>query len=75
MSAAKMTRHGNKNNLTPFLDELSKKSIYFEHTYTCGFHTFNGIFGTLFSFPAIYRQHSMKKMRRYNGISSTLKAK
>ncbi len=75
MSAAKMTRHGNKNNLTPFLDELSKKSIYFEHTYTCGFHTFNGIFGTLFSFPAIYRQHSMKKMRRFNGISSTLKAR
>jgi phosphoglycerol transferase MdoB-like AlkP superfamily enzyme len=75
MSAAKMARHGNKNNLTPFLDTLSKKSIYFENTYTNGFHTFNGIFSTLFSFPAIYRQHSLKKMRKYNGISSTLKAK
>ena len=33
MSAAKMGRHGNKNNLTHFLDSISKKGYYFENTY------------------------------------------
>jgi len=74
MSAAKMTRHGNPNNLTPFLDSLSGKSIYFENFYTAGKHTFNGVFSTLFSFPALLRQHPMKEIMKYDGISSTLLA-
>ena len=73
MSAAKMKRHGNKQNLTPFLDSLSDQSIYFENFYTDGKHTYNGIFATLFSYPTIFRQHPMKQIRRYNGISETLK--
>ena len=72
MSAAKMKRYGNKNNLTPFLDSLSHQSLYFENYFTAGKHTFIGIFSTLFSFPAIYRQHTMKQIRQYNGISNTL---
>jgi phosphoglycerol transferase MdoB-like AlkP superfamily enzyme len=72
MSAAKMKRHGNKKNLTPFLDSLSNNSLYFENIYTSGKHTFNGIFSSLFSFPALFRQHTMKQIRKYDGISSTL---
>lgn len=72
MSAAKMKRHGNKHRLTPFLDSLSNNSLYFENIYTAGKHTFNGIFSTLYSFPAIYRQHTMKQIRLYDGMSSTL---
>ncbi len=72
MSAAKMRRHGNKNNLTPFLDSLSNNSIYFENIYTSGKHTFNGVFSSLFSFPALFRQHPMKQIRKYDGISSIL---
>ncbi len=72
MSAAKMKRFGNKNNLTPFLDSLSYNSIFFENFYSAGKHTFNGIFSTLFSFPALYRQHTMKQIRKYDGIASTL---
>ena len=72
MSAAKMKRHGNKNNLTPFLDSLANNSIYFENIYTAGKHTFNGIFSSLFSFPALYRQNPMKKITKYDGISYTL---
>ena len=72
MSAAKLGRNGSKNQTTPFLDSLSKKSIYFENIYTSGKHTFNGIFSTLFSFPALYRQHSMKQIREYDGISKAL---
>ncbi|MFY0643641.1 MAG: sulfatase-like hydrolase/transferase [Bacteroidia bacterium] len=72
MSAAKMGRHGNSRNLTPFLDSLSGNSLYFENTYTAGKHTFNGVFSTLFSFPALYRQHPMKHMHKYNGIADAL---
>ena len=72
MSAAKMKRHGSAEELTPFLDSLSNNSIYFENIYTAGKHTFNGIFSTLFSFPALYRQHSMKTNNQYNGISTSL---
>jgi len=70
MSAAKMTRHGNPNHLTPFLDSLSTQSLYFENIYTAGKHTFNGIFSSLFSFPALYRQHPMNNIRKQHGLGS-----
>ena len=75
MSAAKMNRHGGSFNLTPFLDSLSNESYYFENCYTAGFHTYNGVFSTLFSYPAIFRQHPMKgsKIKTYPGIASALK--
>lgn len=75
MSAAKMKRHGNQDNLTPFLDSISNEGLYFENAYTSGIHTMNGIFSTLFSFPALFRQHPMKEseMRRYNGIFNVLR--
>ncbi len=73
MSAAKMQRFGNKDNLTPFLDSLSYQSYFFKNIYTAGEHTFNGIFSTLFSYPALYRQHTMKKIKRYSSMSHTLK--
>ncbi|MEE9364674.1 MAG: sulfatase-like hydrolase/transferase [Cellulophaga sp.] len=72
MSAAKMKRHGNKDNLTPFLDSLSLESYYFENIYSAGKHTYNGVFSTLCSFPALYSQHAMKQTRKYDGISTTL---
>jgi len=75
MSSSKMGWFGNKKNLTPFLDSISNKSCIFNNYYTAGIHTFNGIFSTLFSYPAIFRQHPMKgsAMKKYNGISSALK--
>ena len=75
MSASKMARHGNMKNLTPFLDSLSYQGYYFENIYTSGIHTFNGIFSTLFSLPAIWRQNPLKEslMFKYNGMSHTLK--
>jgi phosphoglycerol transferase MdoB-like AlkP superfamily enzyme len=77
MSAAKMTRHGNTKNLTPFLDSISTQGYYWENIYTAGIHTFNGVFSTLFSFPAIYRQHPMREstMFQYNGVGNTLRKK
>jgi len=75
MSAGKMTRHGDPNNLTPFLDSLSNQSLYFENAYTAGKHTYNGIFSAQFSFPALYSQHTMKVIKKYNGLSQVLKSK
>lgn len=46
--------------LTPFLNQLAKKSIYFPNTYSAGIHTMNGVFGTLFGYPALMNQHPFK---------------
>lgn len=75
MSAEKMARHGSGKDLTPFLDSLSREGLYFDNTYSAGIHTFNGIFSTLFSFPALYRQHPMKEsgMLHYSGLFSVLR--
>lgn len=75
MSASKMSNNGNPNNLTPFLDSISNCGYHFKNAYTSGIHTMNGIFSTLFSFPALFRQHPMKgsSLLKYNGIYSTLK--
>ncbi|MBK7523007.1 MAG: LTA synthase family protein [Saprospiraceae bacterium] len=75
MSVAKMTRHGNTFHLTPFLDSISNKGYYFDNAYTAGIHTFNGIFSSLFSFPALFRQHPLKgsTLKKYHGIFTALK--
>ena len=75
MSAAKMGRYGSKDNLTPSLDSLALQGLCFDNIYTAGIHTYNGVFGTLFSFPALAMQHPMKasNMLKYNGIAATLK--
>jgi len=61
--------------LVPFLDSISNVGYYFSNCYTAGIHTHNGIFSTLFSYPAIAGQHPMKStsMRQYEGIASVLK--
>jgi phosphoglycerol transferase MdoB-like AlkP superfamily enzyme len=75
MSAAKMGRYGSKDQLTPHLDTLAQQGLSFDNIYTAGIHTYNGVFSTLFSFPALAAQHPMKasNMLKYNGIASTLK--
>lgn len=75
MSAAKMGRFGNQENLTPFLDSLSYQSFFFENIYSAGIHTHNGIFGTLFSFPSLYNRHNLKTINEYYGISNVLRSK
>lgn len=61
--------------LVPFLDSISNVGYYFRNCYTAGIHTHNGIFSTLFSYPAIAGQHPMKStsMKQYEGIASVLK--
>ncbi len=75
MSAGKMKRYGNINNLTPFLDSIANVGLCFNNIYSAGIHTFNGIFSTLFSYPALLKQHPMNatEIPIYTGFSNTLK--
>lgn len=79
MSAAKMGYYGNTNNLTPFLDSLTQKSIFFPNTYTAGIHTFNGIFSTLYGLPALLQNKITKSSQtaslQYYGLPNILKEK
>ncbi|MCB9360076.1 MAG: LTA synthase family protein [Flavobacteriales bacterium] len=75
MSANKMTRFGNPDNLTPFLDSIANYGLSFDNIYSAGTHTFNGIYGTLFAMPALFTKHPMKGVTipKLNGIGSVLK--
>ncbi len=75
MSASKMGRYGSKMSMTPFLDSLANVSISFNQIYTAGIHTYNGIYSSLFSFPALFMLHPMKNadMKKYNGLSYWLR--
>jgi phosphoglycerol transferase MdoB-like AlkP superfamily enzyme len=75
MSAAKMKRFGNTNNLTPFLDSIAVNGFCFDNIYSAGIHTSSGVYSTLFSYPILFRQHPMKgvNIRKFNGIAGTLK--
>lgn len=48
------------NSLTPCLDSIMARSLVFDETYSAGFHTYNGVYGILYSHPAIMAHHSMK---------------
>ena len=75
MSAENMEHFGNKNKLTRYLDSLANLSFCFDNIYTAGIHTFNGVYSTLFSFPALMKQHPMNTaiIQEYSGFARTLK--
>lgn len=76
MAAWKMGVFGNPDNLTPHLDSLSRQhSLLFTSFYSAGIHTFNGIYSTLFGFPALMGEHPMKgveAMQPFGGLAATL---
>lgn len=49
-----------KASLTPNLDTILAHSLYFDNAYSAGIHTYNGVYSTLYSQPALLAQHSMK---------------
>lgn len=75
MSAELMDRHGNNMNLTPFLDSLSRESVYFDHFYSAGNHTNQGVFSTLYSHPSILKRNMMKNsvIPNYYGLPQVLR--
>lgn len=75
MSANYMASFGNKNNVTPTLDSLAAASWFFTNAYSSGIHTNNGIFSSLYSFPALRRIRPMTAipMNIYSGMPFALK--
>ncbi len=65
-------------SLTPFLDSLIHKSIYFSNFYSDGIHTHNGIwsiFTSMFSAPSEYNYLvEMGNAHSFSGIGSVLSA-
>jgi phosphoglycerol transferase MdoB-like AlkP superfamily enzyme len=64
-----------EQNTLPFLHSLRQRSIYFPHFYSGGIHTFNGIYSTLFAYPALLNRHSFKsgEIRNYACLPAVLK--
>ncbi|MBI9068229.1 MAG: sulfatase-like hydrolase/transferase [Salinivirgaceae bacterium] len=75
MSANKLGYYGNADNLTPFLDSLSNESMFFRNIYSSGRHTCNGIFSTLYSYPAVFRDHPMSSVdiKHYSSLPEVFK--
>jgi phosphoglycerol transferase MdoB-like AlkP superfamily enzyme len=75
MSADLLQRQGYEHSRWHFLDSLSYQSLYFDNCYSAGIHTMNGVFGSLFSYPALFNQHPMKnaEIRLYDGFPSELR--
>ena len=49
-----------ERSLTPCLDSLMRGGMVFTQCYSAGIHTYNGIYSTLYSHPAILARHTMK---------------
>ena len=76
MSKFKMGKWGGPKNLTPNLNQLIKESYYFDQIYTSGIHTFNGIYSTLFSYPALYKMQPLKSLVQipHDGLGNILRS-
>ncbi len=74
MSSFKLGKYNGPVNLTPKLDSIISNSLYFDNIYTAGIHTFNGIYSTLFSFPALLNQQPLEDLMEipHTGIAQVL---
>ncbi|MCB0757347.1 MAG: LTA synthase family protein [Flavobacteriales bacterium] len=74
MSTFKMGDYNGPQGLTPILNDLQQRSLSFAHCYSAGIHTFNGIYSTLYSFPALYRQQPLQEWldKRHRGLAREL---
>ena len=75
MTAYNLAYHSGNNNLTPFLDSLLTKSLYFENCYTTNYRTCCGMYSTLASYPALYDDQPTygNTIRTFNSLPYELK--
>ena len=77
MAAHKVGHYNPDSRLTPQLDRIAAQSLCYENAYSAGIHTYNGIYSTLFSMPAVLDRHSMKQtlIPVMHGLPNVMKAK
>jgi phosphoglycerol transferase MdoB-like AlkP superfamily enzyme len=75
MATNKIGEFGNKDQLTPTMNRLAEQSILFDHFYSDGIHTFNGVYSSLFGLPSLPLKHHMKDLKSaqpHNGFATVL---
>ena len=60
LTMAKMGYYKHKN-VSPYLTELAKESVFFDRFFSSGIHTFNGLFSTTSGFPSIYTEQGLRQ--------------
>jgi phosphoglycerol transferase MdoB-like AlkP superfamily enzyme len=77
LSASFMKENGNQNNITPFLDSLAQKSIFFSNLYATGTRTVRGMEAMTLSIPPTPGQSIVKRPENQNlfTISNVFKQK
>lgn len=60
LNMSKLGFHGHKN-LSPYLNQLAKESVFFDRFFSSGIHTFNGLFSTSSGFPSIYAEQGLRQ--------------
>lgn len=75
MSANYMKRFGEDKKLTPVLDSLAENGYSFDNFYSAGIHTFNGIYSSLYAYPALMAKHTMEGVviPEMTGLPKTLR--
>lgn len=75
MSAFKMGKYNGPRDLTPFISSLENLSLTCDNAFSAGIHTFNGIYSTLYSFPALYDQQPLQEWlgKRHQGLGNVLR--
>uniref|UniRef100_UPI004049D5FB LTA synthase family protein n=1 Tax=Flavobacterium sp. TaxID=239 RepID=UPI004049D5FB len=77
LSASFMKEFGNEQNITPFLDSLAQKSIFFENLYATGTRTVRGMEAMTLCIPPTPGQSIVKRPENQNlyTISNVFKSK
>lgn len=66
LSGSFLTTFGNKQNITPFLDSLAQKSIFFENLYATGTRTVRGMEAVTLCIPPTPGQSIVKRPDNHN---------
>ncbi len=77
MSSMYLEKTFSGKNLCPHLDSLVQHAYSFDNFYSAGIHTYNGIYSSLYSYPALLAKHSMDGaiIPQYSGLPAILKSK
>ena len=77
LSGSFMKEFGNKENITPFLDSLAQKSIFFENLYATGTRTVRGMEAMTLCIPPTPGQSIVKRPENQNlfTVSNVFKSK
>ena len=78
LSANRLKRFGHPKDLMPFLGSLMDSSMVYDHFYSSGTRTCNGIFSSLYGLPAVFEEHPFAHpsmtAQRFHGLPQVLKA-